>query len=82
VRQAISATVTGGLVELNAPPGTRITLDGNEISITNTRLSITSSGEGAVIDGAGRSRLFTLLAGASLELIGVNCKNGWAAVRA
>ena len=29
-----------------------------------------------MIDGGGRSRLFTLLAGAALELTGVNCTNG------
>ena len=39
-------------------------------------MHLSSSGEGATIDAGGRSRLFTLLAGAALELSGVNCSNG------
>ena len=76
VQQTIDATPLGGTAQLYAPPGTRIVLDGTAFNITSKSVSLVSSGEGATIDGGGRSRLFTLLSGAALELTGVNCTNG------
>ena len=76
VQSAIDATPLGDTAQLYAPPGTRIVLDGTAFNITSKSVSLVSSGEGATVDGGGRSRLFTLLAGASLELTGVNCTNG------
>ena len=77
IQQAIDATPPGGAAQLFAPPGSRILLDGTELSISDSKtISLVSSGEGATIDAGGRSRLFTLQSGAALELAGVNCTNG------
>ena len=77
LQQAIDATPPGGAAQLFAPPGTRILLDGTALNISDSKMiSLVSSGEGATIDGGGRSRLFTLLSGAALGVAGVNCTNG------
>ena len=76
IQHAIDSTSQGNTSTLDVPPGTRIALEGAAIIITGIRVVLSSRAEGAIIDGDRRSRIFTLFAGAALELTGISCTNG------
>ena len=67
----------GASVLIVLPPGTHIRLQGSQIvCAASTRLRLRSPGAGATLDGEGRSRIFYLSGGCSLELEGLRLSMG------
>ena len=65
-----------GDVNISVAPGAHIKLASELECSSNITVRIVSSGEGATLDGQGRSRLFSLKGGCSLTLRGLALVNG------
>ena len=76
LRSVIAGAAPGSTLSVALPPGATFLIGGDPIVLDNVALHLTSSGRGAVLDGAHRSRCIEVRNSAQVHLTEISLRNG------
>ena len=76
LRSVLAGAAPGSTLSVALPPGATFLIGGDPIVLDNVALHLTSSGPGAVLDGAHRSRCIEVRNSAQVHLTEISLRNG------